>query len=154
MNVYRLCNESEINEILNTKSFINTGKICNNNVKLNNHKYKSNQRYLHFFRNKDSLFYLNLKQGTYICIYDIPIELLEKYNGIGYYLDILFMEKLEGITEYAIPSDEIVFNYLQKVDKVINYIDFEDSFNFNYKNKLETVYDITQKIKILKKSPN
>lgn len=146
MIVYRLCNKKEIQEILNTKSFTNIGSINNNNSKLNNHTYIINQKYLHFFKDYDSLFYLYLKPKSNICIYNIPDILLEKYRGEGKYLDRLSMKRIDKVIEYAIPNYEIEFTYLQKIDKVIDNIDFFDYIEMNYNDKLETIYEINKKI--------
>ena len=146
MVVYRLCNELELQKILNTTSFDDIGSLCSDNLKMNNHKYQSNQKYLHLFKDFNSLFYLYLKPGLYICTYDIPDEILEKYAGIGKYLDIVFMRKLEDIVEYAIPNSEILFDYLKRIDKVSKYIDYEEYLDDNYKNNLETVYDTQSKV--------
>ena len=152
MIVYRLCNETEYQKIMTTKSFDDVGNICNNNSKFNNHKYLPNQKYLHFFKEYDSLFYLYLKSGTYICTYDIPDELLDKYMGIGKYLDRVFMRKLENVNEYAIPNNEILFNYLIKIEKVSISIEFEDYINENVTEQFEIVYDLNQKILSKKKT--
>ena len=146
MVVYRLCNELEFQKILNTMSFNDIGSLYSDNSKLNNHKYQANQKYLHFFKDYNSLFYLCLKPGSYICTYDIPDNLLEKYVGIGQYLDIIFMRKLENAIEYAIPNDEILFDYLKRIDKVSKYIDYEEYLDGDYKSSLETLYDKQSKI--------
>ena len=161
--VYRLCNPVEIQEILNSKCFQNVGKVCRNNPKYNNHQYQENQKYLHFFQNYDSLFYLYVKKGTYICEYDIPEEILEKYKGTGIYLDRIFMEKLESVTEYAIPSEKIEWDYSQKVDRVMLDYDIEDYLDgkevkmdtrriWNETTILENeISNIREKIKVLNK---
>ena len=113
MEVYRLCNEVEYQIIGNTMSFDNIGSIYKNNSKENNHNYHNNQKYIHFFKEYTSLFYLYLKPGLYMCTYDIPDELLEKYVGVGQYLDIVFMRKLENVVEYAIPNNEILFEVIK-----------------------------------------
>ena len=141
MVVYRLCSESEFQKILDTMSFDDIGSLCSDNRKLNNHKYQINKKYLHFFKDYDSLFYLYLKPESYICTYNIPDELLEEYIGIGEYLDIVFMRKVESVIEYAIPNDEIVFDYLKRIERVIKYIDYEEYLNDDYKSSLEKVYD-------------
>ena len=151
MVVYRLCNELEFQRILNTMAFDDVGCLCSNNSKLNNHKYKTNQKYLHFFKEFSSLFYLYLKPKSYICTYDIPDELLEKYLGVGQYLDIVFMRKLEKAVEYAIPNSEILFEYLKKVEKVSKYIDYEEYLDDDYRDSLEVVYSIQSKVLSKKK---
>ena len=146
MVVYRLCSELEYKKILNTMSFDDIGSLCSNNSRLNTHKYKTNQKYLHFFKDLNSIFYLYLKPGLYMCTYDIPDELLEKYVGVGQYLDIVFMRKLENVVEYAIPNNEILFDYLKRIEKVSKYIDYEEYFDDEYKDSLEVVYDIQSKV--------
>ncbi len=155
MIVYRICRKKEFERIMNNKSFANIGSICTENPKINSHKYKNNEKYLHFFKSYDSVFYLYVTTDNYICTYDIPNELLKKNMGVGYYLDRIYMEKLESVAEYAIPSREIQFSYLQRVDKVKNYIDFEDFLDDDYADSLETVFDVTEKAKCYRKQiPN
>ena len=145
MTVYRLCNELEFQKILNTMSFDDIGSLCCNNSKRNNHRYKSNQKYLHFFKDYDSLFYLYLKSGTYICTYDIPDEILEKYVGVGKYLDRMYMKKIESVTEYSIPNAEISFDYLKSIEKISRDIEYEEYIDDDYKDSLELVYNIQQR---------
>ena len=130
MEVYRLCNEVEYQIIGNTMSFDNIGSIYKNNSKENNHNYHNNQKYIHFFKEYTSLFYLYLKPGTFICTY----------------LDIQFMRKIESVVEYAIPNHEILPDYLKKIEKVCKYMEYEDYFDDSFKNNIETVYDCQSKV--------
>ena len=58
MKVFRLCREDEVKQILNSKSFENVGNYCRNSER-NSHNYNEDVRYLHFFKNKSDLLYLN-----------------------------------------------------------------------------------------------
>ena len=149
MLVYRLCKEEEYNSIMNTKSYDDIGSVCNKNRWLNNHSYQPNQKYLHFFKDFDSIFYCYLKEGTYVCTYELPDELLEQYAGIGKYVDRMFMRKHEMVTEYAIPNEKISFIFLRKIERVNQSIDFEDYLADEYQDFLETVYNREQKPHVL-----
>ena len=141
MLVYRLCKKEEIEEILNSKNYKKVGKSFKINNKLNMHKYIENKKYLHFFKRKDSILYLNTIKGYYICTYDIPYKLLEFTFGLGYYLDKINFKISEQVEEYAIPSDYMLFEYLVKVDEIIDDIDIDDYLYNNIKNKLTTIYE-------------
>ena len=139
MLVYRICNKEEITNILNNQSFTNIGNRFKVDIKKNHHKYNENIKYMHFFNDYDSVFYLNVTNGYYICTYDIPEDLLEKYKGIGLYLDRIQLIIKECVIEYAIPNTEIKFSYLTKIEKINEYIDFDDFVNNEY--NLTTIYE-------------
>lgn len=149
MIVYRICNEYEIKEIMKSKSFSNIGNNYTNDKKKNTHNYLQNKKYVHFFKDLSSIYYLNVTKGYYICTYDIPDVLLEENEGIGFYLDREFFKRLEEVCEYAITNDQILFNYLIKVEKINNYIDYEDYIYDNYKTSLEVTYEKIKKILFL-----
>lgn len=152
MLVYRICDEEEIKKIVNGISFHDIGYYFTLNPDLNTHQYKSNIKYLHFFESYDSIFYLNVTNGYYICTYNIPNEILDLYSGMGLYLDRLFFKSLEEVPEYAIPSDEVKNNYLERIDKVTDYIDFEDYIYGNYVDNLINIYQYNQgKEQVIKK---
>ncbi len=140
MVVYRICNKEELDKIINGIPFYEIGRICTNDSKLNSHEYKPNIKYLHFYKDYGSIFYLTTTKDYYICTYDIPDEILAEYEGYGRYLDRVFMRKEEQVEEYAIPSSQIDANYLQKIDRILDYVDFEDYLYGDYKDNLETIY--------------
>lgn len=81
MKVYRLCRQNEIDEILQNKSFQNVGNFCSEDKTKNTHQYNANKKYLHFFRDKSSLLYLNTLKNRYICTLDIPEYILNSKIG-------------------------------------------------------------------------
>ena len=127
MKVFRLCREDEVKQILNSKSFENVGNYCRNSER-NSHKYNEDVRYLHFFKNKFDLLYLNTLANRFICVYDIPKELLSSYYGHGKYRDYIRFVTLNKVEEFAIPADSIRFDYLNSIIKIIKDIDFEDMY--------------------------
>ena len=147
MKVYRLCKRDEVDLILDKKQLNGLGKVCLNDPKLNNHIYDCNKKYMHFFEDKGSLFYLCVTTGTYICTYDIPDDLIGKYKGEGYYLDREFLRVLQSVSEYAIPSDELSFEYLNRIERVKSYVDYEDYLYDGDILEVETIYDSEKKNK-------
>lgn len=141
MYAFRLASDSEVSSILKNESFEEIGSISENDNK-NNHVYDLNKKYMHFFDNFNSLLYLNLNTDNYICIYNIPDEVIKKYKGYGYYYDLINFKELERIPEYAVPSSELRFEYLKIVYKINRYLDYEDIINDNYKDDLEKVYSL------------
>jgi hypothetical protein len=144
MIVYRVCEEKEIQSIICNKSLDEVGCTYKSSGRFNNHKYVPNKNYLHFFKEYDGVFYIGVNRGMYICSYDIPDEILERFAGIGYYLDRTFFRKKEMVLEYAIPCELLSIDYLKKVEKVTSYIDFEEYVYDDYKNKLYTMYDFSE----------
>lgn len=152
MIVYRLCSKEEVDLILERRELTEIGKTFSNNKELNNHNYDSNRKYLHFFASKSSLFYLCVTTGTYICTYDIPTDILNKYIGEGYYLDRLYLKNLNKVIEYAVPSDEILFEYLQKIERIKSYVDYEDYLYDWDIRETEIIYNNKDKEKVLEKT--
>lgn len=120
MIVYRVCSESELFEILNSRNFDNVGRMIERDIRttLNNHKYKIGKKYLHFFKDVESTLNLKYIEGSYLCTYNIPDRILIDYIGVGYYYyDEVF--KI-SVVEYAIPTDLL---------NIKNFICYE---NFDY----------------------
>ena len=140
MLVYRICDDKEMSLILSERSFNSIGKEYEINSKLNNHQYNKNTKYLHFFKEYSDVFYLSSSDKTYICIFDIPDDILLRYKGIGKYLDRLLFEKLEQVEEYAIPSELILFDYLVSVDKISKDLLFEEFLANDCRDKLTKGY--------------
>lgn len=127
MKVYRLCRKNEIDRILGSKNFEDVGDAFQNSDK-NTHNYIPNEKYMHFFKDKSGLLYLNTLKDRYICVYDIPNEILDKHSGKGKYLNFIAFSFYDEVTEYAIPSKLINFNYLKSIEKIIKDIDYEDFY--------------------------
>ena len=140
MLVYRLCNKEEVDNILNDLGFEKAGSICNINPNVNTHLYDNNKKYLHFFKEKNSIFHLNTVKDMCICIYDIPKELLKQKEGKGYYFDNFSFRDKCIIDEYAIENSLIDFNYLLKIDRIIDSIDIDDYVFDDISNKTEIIY--------------
>jgi len=149
--VYRICSKQEIEQILNYNEFTAIGNYgltyLNNNKNKNNHMYKLDKLYLHFFKNKDSIFYMDTSEDRFICTYDIPEDILKTGMGMGQYPNYFNFNHLMNICEYAIESLLISFEYLLKVERIKEYIDIED---YMYDNELsefvQIVYQKTEKI--------
>ena len=141
MRVFRLCREEEIQQILDKKSFENVGNYCTSGKK-NSHTYDETKKYLHFFKKKSDLLYLNTLKDRFICVYNIPETVLLKHFGYGKYLDYIQFETLNDVEEFAIPCENIQFDYLESINKIIKDIDFEDMFeNPKLKGYLKEVYN-------------
>ena len=125
MFLYRLCKEEEALKILETKRIATIGRYCINNLKLNTHIYEKNQKYLHFFLEEYAITNLNPSKGKYICTYNLPIYLVDKYQGFGYYRSVFDLDTTVKIPECAIPSQLISFTDLIKIEKIKEYLDFE-----------------------------
>ena len=151
MLVYRLSSLEEINELFDSKNISNICKTFTPSKKKNNFKYDPNKRYIHFFKDFESTFYLNLDKDKYICVYDIPELTLERNKGMGIYLDREFMNKIDMVREYAIPSEEMDYSYLKSVHRILEYIDYCDYLEDNYIDKIEKIkLPKVKKLRLLK----
>lgn len=128
MKVFRLCRGDEVDCVLVEKTFANVGNYCCDSDR-NSHNYKDGVKYMHFFKKQSDLLYLNTFKGRFICVYDIPEDLLLKHYGQGKYMDYISFSSLRDVEEYAIPSENMSFNYLQSIDKIIEDIDVEDMYD-------------------------
>lgn len=152
--VYRVCNSVEVDKILSNGDFAKIGNIYNffNFPKVNNHRYEEKQPYLHFFKELDSISYLKELKGNYLCIYNIPMEILNRYKGIGYYRDLMDDYDFYELEEYAIKSKELLFEYLENILYINREIDFYFLSDNNLKNFTEIIYDIKKPfVKTLRK---
>ena len=125
MQVYRLCRKDEIDKILTDKNFENVGQCFQTDVKKNDFKYADGVKYLHFFKDKSSLLFLNTTQGRFVCGYDIPDAILAERASVGRYRDFINFKNLVQVPEYVVESDLMKFEYLKQVDKIIADIDYE-----------------------------
>lgn len=153
MKVYRLCNRDEVKDILNSESFENIGHKCKIDSSKNTHKYMPDINYMHFFESEFSLLYLYPSKGKMICMYDIPDGILNSSIGRGFYLNFVSMENLEEVTEYAVESQKIRFEYLQKIYAIEEDLDFEyfpEAEEMH--NSLTSIYDF-QALKSKRKKP-
>lgn len=130
MLIYRVCNKLEITNLINNRNFdkIGSNNYFNNNY--NNHNYLPNTFYMHFFKNKEDIFYLSNTLKRFICTFDIDENLLNKYQGIGKYINKINLRKDDYVIEYAIPSNLISLVNLKSIEVL--------PLNFNYYNFLQT----------------
>jgi len=129
MLLYRLSKECEVNKILSYRDFDGIGREYlreEDFLFCNNHDYKENEKYLHFFKEKSNLLYLWMDVGEMICTYDIPKEIVDTHTGEGYYTDYFTFTEREVIEECAIPSYLIDFDDLVSVDEITYTIDVDD----------------------------
>lgn len=108
MRVYRYLSHEELKNILrnnvdNIGSYFSNGK-----PKANTHHYNSSERYIHFYKNAESMqdirsIYRSYDNDFYFCSFEIPNSILFIYKGKGYYPAHGFQEDVCTLTEYAIP---------------------------------------------------
>ncbi len=141
MLVYRICKEQEISQIFTEYDFSRVGQQCKK-TNINTHNYDENELYLHFFLKKDSIFFVRTSTGMYVCTYDIPEDILKKNQAIGYYYDYFNFKHICNITEYAIKSSEISFEFLNKVELIKETIDIDDFLEDpNLNGYLKLIYE-------------
>lgn len=142
MLVYRVCSKDEIDIINREKNFDNVGKKYKSNILLNNFKYDTKLRYLHFFENYSDILYHNTLKGKYMCIYDIPEDVLYNYSGIGFYLDYINFRNIVKVNEFAIPVKILFYKYLVDYYELKDDLDYEDFLDCNKKMvKMKNIND-------------
>ena len=145
MLVYRICKKDEIDNILNNKSFVNVGNNYNYSC-INNHNYNKDKKYLHFFLNLDSILYLRTLKDRYLCIYDIDDNILNKNEGLGYYLNYISYSTLDEVIEFRLENKEINFDYLKQVYYINKYIDYEEFLdNFDMSKFSDIIYNTKER---------
>ena len=145
MIVYRLCSNEEVKEILDSKSLATVGKTgkdlfaIQQRENVSNHNYFCENRYLHFFADKASIFYLNVGNNC-ICTYNIPDEILADGLGEGYYHDLVNYQRMVKVLEYAIDVSLLSFDWLERIEYVSDCLNTKDALVDN---------PITDNIKVL-----
>ena len=126
MKVYRILTEQELNNLL-AENYAEIGSYYNNKSykPSNNHHYKKDIKYMHFFKHKSSLSYmeqyLNKAYQYFICCFDIPYSVLIKGIGKGNY-------ELSGMDYLTISQREyIVPSKCMKKEWLVSYIKHKDS---------------------------
>ena len=151
MLVYRVSSQKEIDKLFQNRDIKDIGNYCTK-TDVNNHEYEENSKYIHFFKEKSSIFHFLLR-GKYICEYDIPNEILEKYEGVGYYHNYYGFKSMVEVVEYAVKCCELDFNYLNKVE--YSKEELEPEYYLDDPNLLKFVQSVYNKEKekklILKK---
>ena len=141
MFVYRICDEEEISSIIKNKSLTGIGHFYSTNPKKNTHSYYLGVKYLHFYEKYTDVFYLDSSKNCYICTYDIRDDILEKFSGVGYYLDRVFFNYLQEVHEYAVDVSFLSFQNLIQIDQIIAPISFED-IDYDFSDKIITIYSL------------
>ena len=114
MIVYRYLTMDEILDFINGR-FENIGSAYPKSIDNNTHRYKPNQKYLHFFKNLGDLEAIKRsiqKNGEMlIAKFDIPFFTLAKHMGIGYYEPSGYDFDCNYIREFAIPTTKLKAEY-------------------------------------------
>lgn len=107
MIVYRYMCKEEYDNIMKL-DFDNVGGVYKTREASNTFRYKRSEKYLHFYKEMEDMevmqhFYFKDGKDYYYCSFDIPVSVLLKSMGKGYYLssgyDVDYIEK----REFAIP---------------------------------------------------
>ena len=124
MKVYRYLSEEELN-LIKQGNVQGLGREFDKKdyKRQNNHRYKSGVKYMHFYKNKESIEHIRreyfqlLMQGHkfYFCSFDIPGVVLIKHRGKGHY-DGSGYDTMGGVdsVEYAIPVEDFSPSWLRQ----------------------------------------
>lgn len=118
MKVYRYTTAEELNNILQNK----TEDIGHSYIRnpSNTHRYKTNKKYLHFFKKKESIDYIKQfkrNEGTfYICEYDIPMLVLMMGRGVGIYRPLNYDDYMHRHVEYIVSVENFDPSWLKSYE--------------------------------------
>ena len=123
MKVYRLLSEEELNLLLNGQGS-SLGNYFNDEYS-NTHRYKSGEKYLHFFFRKQDCEYIKEIQDNlgdveekYIAEFKIPLSKIIGHIGRGFYHSKYTGLVYDTCYEIAIPMSIFNPNWLVKYDKL------------------------------------
>ncbi len=140
MIVYRVCKKNEIDKIFEDNNFQNVGSNYYGTT-INNHDYDVEKKYLHFFQNIDSILFLKTLKDRYLCVYDIPDNILNENVGIGHYWDFINYSDLKEVLEYAISTDILTMDNLKQIYYIKNEIDYEELLENDINSFIDIVYN-------------
>ena len=124
MKVYRILSSNELKYILDEKTHL-LGASCENFPIYNTHIYNKNKKYMHFFLKQKSLnYFYNLPNYNYECTFNIPISILIRHKGYGFYPSKNESENRgydsisKKVCEFAIPAEMFNSKWLVSYKKV------------------------------------
>ena len=126
--VYRIVSKREKEAIANN-DLSQLGLEWHNLDSGNTHKYKKGLKYIHFIDKKSDVLALYHELGKnkeYFCTYSIPIKILQKHTGKGFYITKGY-EQYRTVKEYAIPSEEFNSDWLISTTPISEFL--QDSNN-------------------------
>ena len=117
MIVYRFLCEKELHKILN-------GDIKNLGRKFiiskcNTHRYNPNKKYMHFFKSKDGIAKIQQishkfeEEKKYICEFEIPMMVLMRGRGFGYYNPRGYDVDRAKLEEFRVSTDVFKTEWLR-----------------------------------------
>ena len=126
MKVYRFMCWDELDKILHDKvselgAYFESARVSNN------HKYKSGEKYMHFFLNKNAYKHLvrTKKENHYLCVFDIPLGVLLTHAGKGVYRSNIVDDRgydslgsFRNRIEFAIESSVFKSSWLKSYKKI------------------------------------
>lgn len=121
--VYRFISERE-KRAMAANDLSKIGRTWDSKTICNNHRYKKNTRYIHFFDNEKDAKLLYKELGfskAYLCTYSIPKKILKQHTGKGYYM-VKGYDIVDTVKEYAIPSDEFDLNWVESIIPITDFV--------------------------------
>lgn len=127
MRVYRCLCEEELNKILN-HDLAEIGNFFDEKSS-NTFKYRKGEKYIHFFKSMKNCEHIKdfnwfLEGGKFfICTFNIPISLLIKNAGFGYYYPVGYKNSsgyddfiVQRALEFAIPVSQFNTEWLESYE--------------------------------------
>ena len=130
MKVYRIMHEKEY-ELLKAGDIENLGGYFYGLTLPNNHHYKKDVKYLHFFKNKTALdkYFRSTsfkKEGNFVMgTFSIPFRKLFLHSSYGKYLPSGYDFDYETEKEYALPIGDFKIEYFVSAEPINNEEEIE-----------------------------
>lgn len=140
MLVYRVCSKEEVDFILANGDMSLVGNIKQSFNK-NTFHYAEHEKYMHFFPIEGNVFLVGQFPKDYICVYDIPENLL--IRGFGYYRYVARKFILE---EFAVQSKYMKAEYLKRVKMPLGWLNEGFIMSEIPEDLTEIIYDCEEPI--------
>ena len=156
MVVFRICDKEEIDKIFSSDDYFDFGTsgsyfIEKNEIRqLNYNKYDPSKKYLHFFKLKEGIEHCEPLKGRYVCIYNIPDDILKQSRGRGIYKNLHIMADRLDLDEYAIESAKLNKSYLIRIELLTQTIDYRDKDFMFTDDTFKIVYDTPEAEELIK----
>lgn len=119
MIVYRLMNKIELSFYIDGQ-IDKIGKIFPKHRLSNNHKYRTDKKYVHMFRNLKYIDYIQYDRDyEYLATFDIPMIVLMESRGKGFYKKVHNGKfKFKFVREFAIQAENIKEQYFLGFEEI------------------------------------
>lgn len=122
MIVYRYLSDRELHNIQSGNLKDIGAYYRNEKVGYNSHNYREDEKYIHFFKDKNSMehiksLYSDYSGDFYFCTFDIPVVKLLLHSGMGCYDGHGYDTECDYEREFALPVSQFKSKWLKDYKK-------------------------------------